>query len=103
MKTMAAKDARQPGCVPAGGGAWTSLLRAGLERLARWSLSRVWRREPRRLRVCETLSLGNRGFLAVVGYKEQRFLVGGTHTSIALLAQLSSAPQSEPQLAEGKE
>lgn len=58
----------------------------------------LWRRRQRALRLCETLSLGNRGFLAVVRYHEQQFLVGGTNTSIALLAQL--APPVEPQALE---
>jgi len=49
-------------------------------------------REPRRLRLCETLSLGNRGYVAVVRYRDQQFLVGGTNHSIALLAQLSHPP-----------
>lgn len=50
------------------------------------------RKPPRKLRICETLSLGNRGFLAVVRYQEQQFLVGGTNQSIAMLAQLNSPP-----------
>jgi len=58
----------------------------------------VWKRLSRRdfllrperhLRLCETLSLGQRGFLAVVRFEEQRFLVGGTNQSLALLAELS--------------
>jgi flagellar biogenesis protein FliO len=66
------------------------LLRSGFARLASLSRRRFWPRRVRRLRLCETLSLGNRGFIAVVRYEEQQFLVGGTNTSIALLAQLSS-------------
>ncbi|HXZ11146.1 MAG TPA: flagellar biosynthetic protein FliO [Candidatus Sulfotelmatobacter sp.] len=72
------------------------LLRSGFARLAAISRHRIWRRRVQRLRLCETLSLGNRGFLAVVRYEEQRFLVGGTNTSIALLAQLSSRATFEP-------
>jgi len=48
----------------------------------------VRRREGRLMRLCETLSLGDRRFLAVVVVEEQRFLVGGAGNSIALLAQL---------------
>lgn len=55
----------------------------------------MWRRRPRSLRVCETLSLGNRGYLAVVSYRQQEFLVGGTTNSIALLAQLANASATE--------
>jgi len=52
-------------------------------------------REPRRLRLCETLSLGNRGYVAVVRYHEQQFLVGGTSSSIALLARLEKPAGAE--------
>ncbi|MGO9271849.1 MAG: flagellar biosynthetic protein FliO [Terriglobia bacterium] len=57
----------------------------------------VRRREGHVMRLCETLSLGDRRFLAVVVVEEQRFLVGGAGNSIALLAQLpgSAAPGAE--------
>jgi len=45
-------------------------------------------RKTRRLRVCETLSLGERRFLAVIEFDRQEFLVGGTGTSLELLARL---------------
>jgi flagellar biogenesis protein FliO len=64
------------------------LLRAAIARLGEISCHPLWRRRPRRLRLCETLSLGNRGYLAVVRYRQQQFLVGGTNSSISLLAQL---------------
>ncbi len=65
-------------------------LLAGWRKLAGFSRGTFLRREPRRLRLCETLSLGNRGYLAVVRFEGQQFLVGGTNTSMALLAELSS-------------
>lgn len=70
---------------------FSDLLLAGWRKLAGFSRGTFLRREPRRLRLCETLSLGNRGYLAVVRFQEQQFLVGGTNSSIALLAQLSPA------------
>jgi flagellar biogenesis protein FliO len=76
------------------------LLRALFGRVSSFSRGRVWRRRPRRLRICETLSLGNRGYLAVVSYGRREFLLGGTTNSIALLAQLSAAPAAERELAE---
>ena len=45
-------------------------------------------RKVRRLRVCETLSLGERRFLAVIEFDRQEFLVGGTGNSLTLLARL---------------
>ena len=64
------------------------LLRSGVERLGALSRLRFGRKKTRRLRVCDSLSLGNRGFVAVVEYRGQEFLVGGTSTSIALLAEI---------------
>jgi flagellar biogenesis protein FliO len=49
------------------------------------------RRSARRLRLSETLSLGEKRFLAVVQFQQQEFLVGGTGSSIALLAKLNSS------------
>jgi flagellar biogenesis protein FliO len=46
-------------------------------------------RAGRRLKLSETLSLGNRGYVAVVKYGDQQFLIGGTNSSITLLANLS--------------
>jgi flagellar biogenesis protein FliO len=44
----------------------------------------------RRLRLSETLSLGEKRFLAVVQFQQQEFLLGGTGNSIALLARLDT-------------
>jgi flagellar biogenesis protein FliO len=46
------------------------------------------RRRERSLRVCETLSLGERRFLIVVQFERQRFLIGATSQSISLLQRL---------------
>jgi len=43
------------------------------------------------LRLCETLSLGDKRFLAVVLVEQQKFLVGGAGNSVALLAKLPSS------------
>lgn len=41
--------------------------------------------------LCETLSLGDRRFLALVRVEQNKFLVGAAGNSISLLAQLPSA------------
>ena len=64
--------------------AWISALK----NLWQWSTHAVKIRKPRRLRVCETLSLGDRRFLAVVEFDHQEFLVGGTGSSLELMARL---------------
>ena len=50
------------------------------------------RRPARRLRICETLSLGEKRFVAVIRFERQQFLVGGTSNSVAVLARLGQAP-----------
>ena len=66
---------------------------AALEWL-RW-VRALWRRalqlshrQPRRLRLCESLPLGERRFVAVVEFENSRFLLGGTSASMVLLARL---------------
>jgi flagellar biogenesis protein FliO len=73
-------------------------VRAAIGRIARPSL---WKRR-RELSICETLSLGNRNFLAVIGYQEQRFLIGGTANSISLLADVTREPAADGDHEEGE-
>lgn len=47
--------------------------------------------EKKRLRVCESVSLGEKRFVAVIQVDGQQFLVGGSSTSISTLAQLEPA------------
>ena len=68
----------------AGFWSWRSFFRLG-----------PWNRPARKLRLRETVSLGNRGLLAVVQYQDQQFLLGCTNTSIAMLAQLVDSPQTD--------
>lgn len=59
---------------------------------------RLRRRAPRRLRLCESLALGERRFVAVVEFEAERFLVGGTPSSMVLLSRLADCrrQQDEP-------
>jgi uncharacterized protein YjbI with pentapeptide repeats len=65
--------------------------------LWRWALGwwkrfrRLNQRRSRRLRLCESLPLGERRFVAVVQFERSRFLVGGTPGSLVLLARLENA------------
>jgi Flagellar biosynthesis protein, FliO len=65
---------------------------------------RLSSRAPRRLRLCESLPLGERRFVAVIEFESARFLVGGTSASLVLLARLQDAGRevdlSEKDLAE---
>jgi flagellar biogenesis protein FliO len=56
-----------------------------LERLCRlWSRVTIRRRE-RSLRLCETLSLGEKRMVAVVQFERERYLLGVTNQAICLL------------------
>ena len=76
-------DAASPATSPPGA-AWV----AALKNIGQWARRAVTARKARRLRVCETLSLGDRRFLAVIEFDRQEFLVGGSGNSLELLARL---------------
>jgi flagellar biogenesis protein FliO len=62
-----------------------------LSRVWRWMQARhVERSSARRLRVAETVSLGEKRFVAVVQVDGRHFLVAGGPANIALLAQLDA-------------
>jgi flagellar biogenesis protein FliO len=48
----------------------------------------------RRLRVAETISLGEKRFVALICVEGREFLVGGGASGVSLLAQLGAAPES---------
>jgi len=53
---------------------------------------RTRRRSPRRqLRLCEMLSLGEKRFVAVVECGCQRYLLGGSSSSVELLTELPAS------------
>jgi flagellar biogenesis protein FliO len=62
--------------------------------LALWArLCLLWQRtgarsKVPRLRLCESLSLGEKRFVAVVEFDTERFLIGGGPAAINLLARL---------------
>ncbi|MGA2813062.1 MAG: flagellar biosynthetic protein FliO [Candidatus Acidiferrum sp.] len=51
------------------------------------------RRRERSLRVCETVSLGEKRFVAVVQFERRRFLLGVTPHSVSLLQGLGDQEQ----------
>ena len=67
-----------------------------LSRLWRWIQARhVARSSTKRLRVAETVSLGEKRFVAVVQVDGRHFLLAGGPTNIALLAQLDTKEDFE--------
>ncbi len=62
-----------------------------LPKILRWltNIRRAWRQHPsRQLCLRETLMLGDRRFISVVEFEQQRFLIAGTSGSVVMLAAL---------------
>ena len=58
----------------------------------KWIMQRVKAQQARKnLRVCETVSLGEKRFVAVVQVDEERFLIGGSSSAVSLLTRLQEA------------
>lgn len=54
-----------------------------------WMLQRVSVKQARKsLRICENVSLGEKRFVAVIQVDEERFLIGGSSSSVSLLTRL---------------
>ncbi len=51
----------------------------------------LWKtkRAQKHLRVCESVSLGDKRFVAVIQVDQERFLVGGAANSVAMLSRLA--------------
>ena len=64
---------------------WMALAR----RAWQWLQQRQWQSQSRRLCLCETVSLGDKRFLAIVKVDGEQFLVGGAAGSVALLTRLA--------------
>lgn len=58
-----------------------------------------FKRKEKSMRLCETLALGDRRFLALVRVEGQRFLVGAAGNSVSLLARLPALPDAGEPLA----
>lgn len=77
--------------------AHASTMRKAWNRLCLWwrRIGGLSRRQPRHLRLGETLSLGDHRFVAVIEFESYRFLVGGTSTSLALLTRLDGGSAAQ--------
>ena len=81
MTVLAPSAEGKPGPAEAAGSKFLSFL----NRIT--SLTLAHRRE-RRLHLCEMLSLGEKRFIAVVEYGQEKFLLAGTPQNISLLKRL---------------
>ncbi|MGB7584680.1 MAG: flagellar biosynthetic protein FliO [Terriglobales bacterium] len=72
---------------------WTSFLGI-LTRTWTWTQQKLRSHgERKRLRVCETVSLGEKRFIAVIQVDGKQFLVGGSSNSVSTLAHLEPPPE----------
>ena len=69
---------------------WISLQRA-------WMNAKQWlgSRPKKKLRLVESLSLGERRFLAVIDFSGRKFLIGGGSSEVKLLTELTNARNAE--------
>jgi Flagellar biosynthesis protein, FliO len=65
-----------------------------LMRLWSWLQTRSTLTATRRLRVTETVALGEKRFVALVSVEGREFLIGGGASGVSLLAHLSGAAQA---------
>ncbi len=61
-----------------------------------WLRGNVLHRRVRRLRISETLSLGERRFVAIVEFDGQEFLLAGSGSSLELLARVDGGKVIPP-------
>jgi hypothetical protein len=67
---------------------WTRLLHA-LTQTWNWTQQKLKSNQlKKRLRICESVSLGDKRFIAVIQVDGEQFLVGGSSSSVATLAHL---------------
>jgi len=78
----------KPGFLQALAVQWTRLLHA-LTKTWNWTQQKLKSNQlKKRLRVCESVSLGDKRFIAVIQVDGEQFLVGGSSSSVATLAHL---------------
>jgi len=73
----------------------SNLLRSVANAIS-WIIHRTRTQQGRKmLKVCESVSLGEKRFVAVVQVASERFLIGGASTSVSMLARLGSETFSD--------
>jgi len=81
---------------------WQSSPLASLWALLRRAFATVHiQRRERRLRLLETLPLGEKRLIAVLEFEEQRFLVAATPNNVSLLQTLPPNAANETRASEG--
>ncbi len=96
MNILSQAEVIQPAAGKAGSvpniGDWSQTLLVRVWSALRWIMQRARAQQARKnLRVCETVSLGEKRFVAVVQVDEERFLIGGSSGAVSLLTRLHEA------------
>lgn len=68
-----------------------SSLHSAISKSLDWIRTRQLARNPRKLKLLESVSLGDKRFAAVLEYEGLRFLVGGAPQSVQLLTPLQTS------------
>ena len=75
---------------------WIGVLAKQIAGAAGWILQGLKAQRARKnLRVCESVSLGEKRFVAVVQVDGERFLIGGAAGSVAMLTKLQAKTFAE--------
>jgi hypothetical protein len=73
---------------------WQAICSDALTRAWSFLHARYKSSTTKRLHVSETISLGEKRFVAIVTVEGREFLIGGGVSGVSLLAQLGAAPRS---------
>ena len=76
------------------GRTWSATLLQAWKWLTRHSRGVLARGVPRRLKVAETVSLGEKRFVSILQVDGEQFLVGGSPSNVVLLAKLEAKPET---------
>jgi flagellar biogenesis protein FliO len=80
--------------MPQATGSQRGIIRHGLSAAWKWARKHLRSGQSRkRLRVCESVSLGEKRFVAVIEVDGEQFLVGGASSSVATLARLEPSQE----------
>jgi len=73
-------------------GDWAQALLVKTWSVLKWISHRITVQQSHKtLRVCESVSLGEKRFVALIQVDDQRFLIGGSAASVSLLSRLQEA------------
>jgi flagellar biogenesis protein FliO len=92
----------ESGTLPGNSG---QILLARIWSAFQWILQHVTVKQARKnLKVCENVSLGEKRFVAVIQVDDERFLIGGSSSSVSLLTRLPEpkTPNADHERESGK-